>query len=137
MNIFVYGTLLVPEIWNLVTECPDLKSAEATLFHHSIWRVRDATFPAIVEEPRNPESSVPGKVYFDIPMTALQRLDLYEDAFYERIEVEVETESGTVKAQAYRAPRDNAHAIISGESWTLEWFEKNGLDDFLKNVFDH
>lgn len=137
MNVFVYGTLLVPKIWELVTECPHLTPLSATLHGHSIWRVEDATFPAIKKEDRDDKYSVAGQVYLEVPPLAMQRLDLYEDAFYERVEVTVLTDNGEIDAQVYRAPSETAKAILSDDPWTLEWFEKNGLEPFLKNVFDH
>lgn len=137
MNIFVYGTLLVPQIWELVTECPDLKSAEATLPRHSLWRVRGATFPAIKEEAPGYVGDVIGRVFFDVPAGALQRLDRYEDAFYERVAVTVATCDGPVFADVYRVPATEAAAIISEDPWSLAWFEENGLQNFLENVFDH
>jgi gamma-glutamylcyclotransferase (GGCT)/AIG2-like uncharacterized protein YtfP len=137
MNVFVYGTLLVPKIWELVTERPDLISEEASLSGHSIWRVRNATFPAIKKEENESAHVVPGLVFHEVPEAALQRLDRYEDTFYERVEVIVETASGAVAAQVYRVPAAESHEIISPDTWTLSWFEKNGLESFLENVFDH
>ncbi len=137
MNVFVYGTLLVPRIWVLVTERPDLNSSKALLSGHSIWRVREATFPAIREEDPGYEGRVAGRVFFDVPESALQRLDLYEDSFYERVTVQVQTAGGPVEADVYRAPRKKAETIISSDTWSLEWFEANGLERFLENVFDH
>lgn len=137
MNIFVYGTLLVPEIWELVTEQPNLSSDKATLKGHSIWRVREATFPAIRKEESEEDHFVEGRVYYEVPPAALKRLDLYEDSFYERIEVTVQAADGPVNAQVYRAPASQASRIVSSDTWTLEWFEKNGLERFLQNVFGH
>ncbi|MEM6278350.1 MAG: gamma-glutamylcyclotransferase family protein [Verrucomicrobiota bacterium] len=137
MNVFVYGTLLVPRIWDLVTECPQLRSSEARLEGHSIWRVHEATFPAIRKEEEGYSGSVPGRIFFDVPANALQRLDLYEDAFYERVAVDVQTEEGCFEAEVYRAPADKADAIVSEDTWTLKWFEENGLERFLENVFGH
>lgn len=137
MNLFVYGTLLVPRIWELVTASPGLKSAAATLPGHSIWRVREATFPAIREEGPDYTGEVTGKVFFDVPGDALVRLDRYEDAFYERVAVTVQTCNGPVTADVYRVPAAAAAAILSSDSWSLAWFEENGLERFLENVFDH
>ncbi|MDF1826082.1 MAG: gamma-glutamylcyclotransferase [Verrucomicrobiales bacterium] len=137
MNVFVYGTLLVPEIWELVTGRSGLSSQGATLKGHSIWRVQNATFPAIKEEAESEAHLVPGRVFQDVPPDALQRLDSYEDSFYERVEVVVETSDGPLKAQVYRAPAAKAAEIISSDTWTLDWFEKNALARFLENVFDH
>ncbi|MEM7602547.1 MAG: gamma-glutamylcyclotransferase family protein [Verrucomicrobiota bacterium] len=137
MNVFVYGTLLVPRIWELVTDRPDLVSSPANLRGHSIWRVKEATFPAIKKESDDYAGEVPGRVFFDVPADALARLDLYEDAFYERVQVEVNTDEGSVPAEVYRAPSDTVGAIVSDDTWTLQWFEQNGLERFLENVFGH
>ena len=40
-------------------------------------------------------------------------------------------------ATTTETPAADAETIISDEGWTLEWFEENGLEKFLQNVFDH
>ena len=135
MNVFVYGTLLVPKIWETVTATQGLVSHPADLGGYSIRRVRDAVYPGIVASP-DLASVVPGRVFLDVPETALKRLDAYEDDFYLREEVlPVVPGLGPVAAQAYLVPSSEAERILSDEPWTLEWFEANGLDGFWERVF--
>ncbi len=53
MNVFVYGTLLVPKIWETVTATTDLVSHPAELDGYLIRRVRDAVYPGIVVAPES------------------------------------------------------------------------------------
>jgi len=133
MNVFVYGTLLIPEIWNAVTGEPGLAASPATLPGYRILRVRNAAYPGIVAV--GDGDSVDGKIVFDIPDLALRRLDAYEDAFYRRAEVHPETTDGSlVPAQAYLVPVEVAELWLSDEPWTLEWFEANELDRFRRQI---
>lgn len=135
MNVFVYGTLLVPKIWETVTRTTDLTSARAVLSGHEIRCVRDAVYPGIFASASSP-SPVPGRVFFDVPDPALRRLDAYEDDFYLRAEVFPEVDGmGTIAAQAYLVPTERAGEILSRQGWSLEWFEKHGLEGFWDRVF--
>lgn len=135
MNVFVYGTLLVPKIWETVTRTEALVSQNASLSGYEIRCVRDAVYPGIFASPAaaNP---VPGRVFFDVPESALRRLDAYEDDFYLREEVFPEISAGVrVAAQAYLVPPEKADTILSPHGWSLEWFEANGLEGFWGRVF--
>ena len=135
MNVFVYGTLLVPKIWNAVTQTPELESFPATLAGHVIRRVRDAAYPGIYRNPDAPDP-VPGKVFLDVPASALRRLDAYEDAFYERNEVHPDIAGvGCVPAQVYLIRKEDVPMFLSEEPWTLAWFERHELDEFWQRVF--
>lgn len=134
MNLFAYGTLLVPKIWEAVTGAPQPRNEEATLSRHRIFKVSGEDFPAIVETGRM-EEVVPGRVFFDLPLAVIHSLDQYEDSFYERIEVEVSTKSGSTIAQVYRIPRPKAGPVLSSETWTLEWFETEASDRYWARLF--
>lgn len=134
MNVFVYGTLLVPKIWETVTATTDLVSHPAELDGYLIRRVRDAVYPGIMVAPEG-GAPVPGRVFFDVPGEALRRLDAYEDDFYLREEVHPFVDGlGVVSAQAYLVPPAEAATILSADPWTLEWFEENGLEGFWNRV---
>lgn len=135
MNVFVYGTLLVPKIWETVTRTTGLPSEVAVLPGHEIRCVRDAVYPGMFAS-LSASSPVPGRVYFEVPDSAVRRLDAYEDDFYLRTEVFPEIQGmGKVAAQAYLVPVDRKAEILSPRGWSLEWFEKNGLDGFWERVF--
>ncbi len=135
MNLFVYGTLLVPKIWNAVTLCPNLVWYPATLSGYAVYRVRNADFPCIVESPATPEK-VNGKVYLDVPVPAVKRLDAYEDSFYDRRPLMVTADGhGDLSADAYCLSKDKAAAILSPDPWTLAWFEETALARFWERHF--
>jgi gamma-glutamylcyclotransferase (GGCT)/AIG2-like uncharacterized protein YtfP len=135
MNVFVYGTLLVPKIWNAVTHCPDLVSHPAVLSGYANFRVRNADYPGIVEvADRN--AVVSGRVFLEVSDDALRRLDAYEDTFYDRRTIIVRVPDGSeLEADAYCVPVEKAAAILSDEVWTLAWFEANALDRFWSRAF--
>lgn len=135
MNLFVYGTLLVPKIWNAVTHCPDLASHAAELAGYTNYRVRGADYPGIVETPES-VALVNGRVFLDVSDTALRRLDAYEDSFYERRTLTVRLADGSeVEADAYCVPVEKAPVILSNAVWTLAWFEDHALDSFWTSAF--
>jgi gamma-glutamylcyclotransferase (GGCT)/AIG2-like uncharacterized protein YtfP len=135
MHVFVYGTLLVPKIWETVTRTEGLVSQSASLSGFEIRCVRDAVYPGIHASP-HATKPVPGRVFFDVPESALRRLDAYEDDFYLRKEVFPEIAGGVqVAAHAYIVPPEKAETILSPHGWSLEWFEANGLEGFWARVF--
>ena len=135
MNIFVYGSLLVPKIWNAVTRFPDLVSHPATLSGFAIFRVRNADFPCIVESPEATEK-VKGKIFLDVPDLAVKRLDAYEDNFYDRRALIVTAAGlGELSADAYCLSYEKAAAILSPDPWTLAWFEETALTRFWERHF--
>lgn len=134
MNLFIYGTLMVPKIWNTVTLCPDPISIAGELFHHRIQRVKHGDFPAIVADPNSPPS-IPGLVIQNVSKAALDRLDQYEDNFYERVYVSIKTKTNTIAAQVYRVPFELADEILSTDPWSLEWFEKEALERYWNRLF--
>ena len=135
MNVFVYGTLLVPKIWEEVTRTKDLVSQSASLSGFEIRCVRDAVYPGICASPAA-QAPVPGRVFFEVPEEALRRLDAYEDDFYLREEVlPVIDGGGQVAAHAYLIPTEKAATILSPHGWSLEWFEENCLEEFWKRIF--
>ena len=135
MNVFVYGTLLVPRIWDTVTLARELRSVPATLAGYEIRRVRDAVYPGIFANPSSP-APVQGRVFLGVPDSAIARLDAYEDDFYLRASVRPLTEEfGEVEAQAYLVPPAEVASILTEDNWSLSWFERHGLEGFWDRVF--
>ena len=130
MNLFAYGTLLVPEIW-LAVAGRACESVEVVLPGYAIRRGGD--FPGIIRAPD--AAGVPGRVFLDLDAELLERLDQYEDSFYERIEVGPRDGQGqALTAQAYVVPERCAE-VLSDEAWTLTWFRDHALDDYVARLF--
>ena len=134
MHLFAYGTLLVPRIWEAVTGMTSIESEEANLLHHQIFRVEGGDFPGIVES-SDPCAQVPGRVFFNLPPDVLSALDRYEDSFYERVSVSVQSAQQEIDAQVYRIPVSHASEILSEDPWTLEWFEREAFHRYWNRLF--
>ena len=128
MHLFTYGSLMFAEVWQRVVgrrfaTCP------ADLRGYEIFRVRDATYPGIVAG--EPETRVAGIVYFNLDDEALARLDTFESDLYEREPVVVTgSDERSWECWAYIVPSRSA-SLLTDDKWTAEWFERNGLANFL------
>ena len=101
----------------------------ATLHEYRIRRVKDADFPGIVSMPNE---AVEGEVLLDLTEDELSRFDQYEDSFYSRESVLVRlNEKESITSQTYVIPPDLAESILSGSSWSSEWFRQNCHRDFV------
>lgn len=137
MNLFVYGTLLFPEIRELVGG-RIFEFHPAVLHGYKIRRVNDATFPAIVKT-SNPTSQVNGEVLFDVSRSELALFDAYEDSFYLRDEVQVsltkENEGSTVlKTSVYHVPEKLADQLLSDDQWLRSWFNTHHRSTFYQRL---
>ncbi len=135
MNLFVYGTLLVPEIWETVSGIADAEGKDGSIEGYRIFRVRGGDFPGI-RYTGGKEDRVTGRVFYDLPERAIERLDAYEDSFYERHGVDVLHANGTsTEAHAYVVPEAHASDILSSTPWTLTWFEEHALENYWSQLF--
>lgn len=131
MNLFAYGTLLVPEIWRAVTG-RDCESVGAVLSGHEIRRIQGGDFPGIVRAAGS--SRVIGRVFLGLDVETVARLDRYEDTFYERIAVTPRSTSGqSLAAQAYVVPATHAD-VLSNETWSLDWFRAHAEADYVRRL---
>lgn len=133
-HLFVYGTLLLPEIWEAVTGIPEESPKPARLPGHRIGRVRGGDFPVIALD-RGAVEPVRGKLHLSISPETMKRLDDYEDGFYVREEVTVESEGTTCKAFVYRLPDERVDELFSDEPWSLEWFQDHAFATYWDRHF--
>src|SRR3954471_19037008 len=129
MHVFTYGTLMFPEVWRAVVG-RQFESVVARAAGYAIFRVRDAVFPGILAAAEG--SHVSGVVYLDVDLPTLQRLDAFEDAFYERRAIPVDYDDGRrLKAEAYVVPEANRH-VLTEEPWDRKCFvASGGLRQFI------
>jgi gamma-glutamylcyclotransferase (GGCT)/AIG2-like uncharacterized protein YtfP len=108
MNLFTYGTLMDSAVWQRVVQ-RDFPCVPAVLSGYEARRLRGFAFPGLVEAP---ESVTQGLLYRGLDAAAMQRLDDYEDDFYERIAVTVQTAAGDETAEVYlMAPQHRSHVL--------------------------
>lgn len=127
--LFVYGTLLAPEILELVIGRP-VESQPAILKGYACHYVQGATFPGIF---RDGASQTEGRVLKNLRGSEIQALDQYEDSFYERLHVNVCSEGDEIDAMAYVVPLVH-RGVLSEEKWTWEEFERLHLSDYLRRM---
>jgi gamma-glutamylcyclotransferase (GGCT)/AIG2-like uncharacterized protein YtfP len=128
MNLFVYGTLMVPEIWHKVTK-EDRSHDKALLGGFFRSKLKGEVYPGIHKKSG---CAVDGVIYYDVSVLAIKKLDLFEGERYRRIRVSVNVNDQFVPADTYKLST-HFHHLITGEEWNLEEFIRSGNDHFMKN----
>lgn len=121
MNLFVYGTLMDPEIMAQAAG-ETYRSQRATLFQYVRKTLRGEIYPAII---RQPSGAVAGLIYYDVSSAAMARLDRFEGPLYVRSEVVALSAAGErVATYTYVIASDSAHRL-SADDWCFEAFMQN------------
>jgi gamma-glutamylcyclotransferase (GGCT)/AIG2-like uncharacterized protein YtfP len=129
MHVFTYGTLMFPEVWQAVVG-QSFETVRGTAAGFEVFRVIDAVFPGIAVGAG--DCTVPGVVYLDVDHTSAERLDRFEDDFYERRPIAVDCSDGQRRmAEAYIVPPAN-RSVLTNEPWSRESFlVSGGLEQFI------
>ena len=128
MNLFVYGTLMDKEIFQIVAG--ERPSSDQAILHGYIRKqVIGEVYPAIAERP---ESEVVGILYDNLSETALHRLDRFEGDQYDRCRVKVSLQTGQfADAQVY-VFAEKSKQRLSSDNWDYQAFLNGGKELFLK-----
>ncbi|KAK3286060.1 hypothetical protein CYMTET_6363 [Cymbomonas tetramitiformis] len=123
--IFVYGSLLAPEVLQvLLGRVP--QNTEATLKGHRRYAICDRVYPAVIEEATG---SVRGKVLWGLSEQEKAILDEFEDDEYERKTLLVQTEgSGETEAEVYVYAAGKGNLL---PDWSYEGFRQVHLKDYI------
>ena len=126
-NVFVYGTLLVPELMQVVSG-GDYESAEAIAHGYARSRLAGRVYPGIAAAAG---SQVPGRIYLSLTEEALRRLDYFEGPEYIRDTLEVVLQDGSrVPAETYIVPAEK-RSLLTGEVWGIDSFRACDYRGFL------
>jgi gamma-glutamylcyclotransferase (GGCT)/AIG2-like uncharacterized protein YtfP len=131
MDVFVYGSLMFPAVYEGVTGVarPMIDALLHSYRRYGIQNPQGSSYPGIVPEEG---SVVRGKVIRGITEQELSALDSFEDVehgLYRRQEVEVFVQSGALRAVTFIAgPKITPY--LKGE-WCAERFEQDMLRQFL------
>ena len=120
-RIFLYGTLCDPELYAIVAGVPLSSAQSARLSGHTVFWVRDESFPVIVAEP---DRSADG-LLVQVDDATKARLDFYELGFhYTLSHAEVEAGGKRIAAEVY-FPAPNTWPL--GDLWSLpDWQAEYG-----------
>ena len=128
MNLFVYGTLMVPEV--MFTVCGHHHHGQsATLLGYRRRRIVDEVYPAIV---RCDGDRVEGIFYRGLNAAQGRLLDTFEGDMYRRCAVSVRTAAGDQAADTYVLIPE-LKARLSHEPWSLGSFVAKHLDAFVRD----
>ena len=128
MNIFAYGTLLIPDVMYAVT-AREFRFKNAILRGYARFTVKGESYPGIIPVA---DAVTIGIIYFDVDELSLERLDVFEGDLYQRKPVRVETKEREIQdAEAYVVkPKFRNH--ISSSEWNMKEFAKKHLKAFLE-----
>ena len=127
-NVFVYGSLLFSDIVTRLTGT-SFTSEEATLPHFKRCRVKEADYPAIIE---NNDTNVQGKILFDVNDIVLKQLEFFEGEDYEVRETTAFCKGE--KVQALLFCWIGPHSSLTNEDWNLELFESESLEYYIEFI---
>ena len=127
MNLFAYGTLMVPRLMAAITGSY-FSYADAILKDYARYGVTNAPYPGLVFER---DACTRGVVYFDIDTGSLHRMDRYEDDYYGRIRVGVDTSEKPVPTETYVFKAAFRH-LLSDSAWNPETFRQTHLERYIE-----
>jgi gamma-glutamylcyclotransferase (GGCT)/AIG2-like uncharacterized protein YtfP len=129
MNVFTYGTLMFPQVWQAVVG-RRFVTVGGRAAGFAIYRVRDAVYPGMLAAA--PADYVRGVVYLDVDDESMLRLDRFEDDFYQRQAVPVACDDGQPReVEAYVVPLGFRN-VLTPEPWSGDDFVARGdLQRFL------
>ena len=126
MDLFVYGTLMVPRIMRAV--CGYTGSGEVAVLHGYRCRlVQGEVYPGIYP---CQDEAVDGLLYRGIGVAQSRRLDRFEDDMYERLQVTVSLANTDCVAHTYVVRRSMRH-LLSDSPRDIESFMRDGLQKFV------
>lgn len=128
VNIFCYGSLMYPEVWNLVVE-GNYQQQPGQIFGYRRKKIRNEEYPGLIAA--QAKDSVEGIVYFSVSNDDVKRLDLFEGNQYIRVEVNcLLSDNNFLKTHTYLI-NPQQPTIVNPEDWDKQQFEQNGLKKFL------
>jgi gamma-glutamylcyclotransferase (GGCT)/AIG2-like uncharacterized protein YtfP len=130
MNVFTYGTLMFPEVWQQVVGRA-FASVPGKADGYTVYRIADAVYPGLIAG--GVSAAAKGVVYLDLDEASLAKPDLFEDDFYQRQTLRIDCDDGIVRqADAYVVPIER-RTVITNELWTADAFvASGGLEHFLR-----
>ena len=128
MNLFVYGTLMIPSIMYAVTG-RKFRLVDAILRGYARYTVKGESYPGIVPAA---DAVTEGIIYLDVDELSLKQLDEFEGDLYQRAPIPAETEKGEIfNAESYII-KPRYRNYLSSMEWNIKEFSQNHLEAFLK-----
>lgn len=127
-HVFVYGTLLFPEILEGLTG-RSFQTHNAELKNYKRMQVAEGDYPAVVEAEGE---YVKGKLVMNVDARSAEVLRFYEGDDYDCKTLEITIDSKPVKASVFVWKQDVT--LLADTDWSFNHFRQNFLNDYLKYV---
>ena len=127
-HIFVYGSLLFPEIVEGLTG-KSFETQKAVLKNFERHAVAGCDYPAILQK-KNAE--VKGVLLLNVDCKSLKILTFYEGDEYEQKTVEVESETKKINALVFVWKGENS--VLLSEDWEEGKFKKESIKYYINKV---
>ena len=126
MNVFTYGSLMYPRVWERVVS-GRYRSVRGTVRGFERRRISGEVYPALVRGA--PEGAVEGVLYLEVSEADVAALDRFEGEPYARVEVVVDGADGSSYPASTYLYLDAAR--VEEAPWEAGRFEGEDLAYFL------
>lgn len=127
VNFFAYGTLQIPEIFQAVTGRRN-NAHPAMLDGYARYRLTGLHYPGLIAQAG---ARTEGALFRGLGAREMARLDIFEDAFYERLTLPVMIRAAEVVSAEVYVIRAERLDLIDARPWSLEDFRRNHLSAFM------
>ena len=127
MNIFAYGTLMIPSVMHAIT-ARHFRSQKAILRDYARFTVKGESYPGIIPVRG---AITEGIICLNVDELSLGQLDTFEGDLYQRTRIRVETEGkGILNTETY-VIQSKYLGYLSLKGWDVKKFIKKDLEVFL------
>lgn len=130
-TVFVYGTLIDPDIMHRVCARTLPQSESATLPGYRRLALRERCYPGIIPDA---DAQCPGVCYRGVSEYMLERLDAYEGAEYQRQRCEIINASGSRESAWCYCLTPQAQALVTEQAWDYERFRAEHAARFIQEA---
>lgn len=127
MNIFAYGTLMIPAVMYAVT-ARHFRFKKAVLQGYARFAVRGESYPGIIPQA---DAITEGIIYLNVDEQSLERLDTFEGELYQRTPVQVATEAAEILNTVTYVIKPEYWRLLSSKTWDVKEFIQKDLTEFL------
>lgn len=127
MNIFTYGTLMIPAVMYTAT-ARHFRFKRAMLSGYARFRVKGESYPGIIPQV---DAITEGIIYLNVDELSLEQLDAYEGELYQRTRVRVETEGAEILDAETYVIKPEYQDFLSSKKWDAREFIQKHLETFL------
>lgn len=128
VSLFTYGTLMLPEIIQLITGRP-CSGEKATLVDFRRGKIRNESYPGIT---RAPGHRVEGTLYAGLQAEEINKLNSFEGDAYELTRVQVQLRDGRKADCLTYILKEKYLFMLTNETWSPQSFIRDHKESFLR-----